>query len=240
MVSFVGATDNGANATTFNLTWPGGLASGDVAVVTHTLDAARTPTTPSGFTEIFNDAGGAGSTEVELSYKILTGTETGNLAITISGGNEKHSAAMSIYRGLHPTSPVDTFASFDETASGITHACPSVTTGFNNCVILVGIGERAMPNATTTWVAPPTYTLQATGNATGGPGPNTSAAVADDGLAPGRTSGTLVSPGVWMSGSAVNTKNDITWTLSLRPKPPTGVLKTLRFVGQGVNRASTY
>lgn len=239
MVSFVAATANGANATSFNLTWPGGLQAGDVALVTHTLDSGRTPTTPSGFTEIFNDAGGAGSTEVQLSYKILAGTETGNLAIAISGGNEKHSAAMSIYRGCHATSPIDVFASFDETVSGTTHTCPSVTTGFSNCVIIVGIGERAN-TVTTSWTAPPTYTLQATGNATGGAGANTSAAIADDGLASGRSSGTLVSPGDWTSASSVSTKNDITWTVSLRPAAPTGVKKRLLVKSQGVNRASTY
>jgi hypothetical protein len=218
--SLVGADAGGVNGTTISdLVWPGGLAAGDVAVLFWTMINTSTATNPDSFTLNQQFDGSSGAIRMRFQHKILTGSEADALTLTGSVSN-KQSAVLAVYRGAHPTSPVDTWAVRDETVAGATHACPQVTTGYAGCAILTAVGERSS-SGTSDWTAPSGYTERADSQLlSGGLAGMTICALADDGLATVRPAGTNVTPPAWTSGNAFSTANVLTWTVSVRPLDP--------------------
>lgn len=219
-VTLVGADNGGGNVLNINLAldplaWPT-VQAGDFALMWWTLQSTQTPTDPSGFDFEQSQTNSSGSTMSRFYSKICAGTESGNISLGASGIN-RMSAVLLVLRGAHVTAPLDTFNVRNETSAGTTHACPQVTTGYSDCVIVTAVCERAT-SGTNDWTAPsPGYTERSdsTTDATGSGG--TITAVADDGLTSGRASGTAVTPPVWTSANSFSTTNVITWTVSVRP-----------------------
>ncbi|OLT24424.1 hypothetical protein BJF79_13865 [Actinomadura sp. CNU-125] len=153
-----------------------------------------------------------GTQEGRIYYRVCTGSESSPLALTQSVIN-KQTAIIVVYRGVSTTTPIDAWASRQETVAGTTHANPQVTTVAANAPATTFIMERftdSSPNYT-----PPTgYTERANPTPAGGGG-STSAAAADDGLAVARGAGTNVTPPAWSNG--VSTNNVLTWTITLTP-----------------------
>jgi hypothetical protein len=108
--------------------------------------------------------------------------------------------------------------------------------------VIAAIGERI--NAGTTGWTPPgspfnneRFDTASLANGSGG----TITGEADDGLAAGRASGAVVTPGVWTSANAISTANVVTWTVSLKPLAGTQTKPApVLLIGQAVNRAATY
>jgi hypothetical protein len=219
MVSFVNSAVAGANLATIAPTWPSVLA-GDTALLTWALQSTMTPTDPGAFVLDQTDNATTGAMTSRVYHRNCDGSETGSFNLTASGAN-RMSAALAVYRGCHLTSPIDTISVRNEGTSGTTHACPSVTTGFADCVVVTVISERST-TGTNGWTPPSGYTERAdtTTLATGSGG--TVTAIADDGLASGRSAGTVVTPPVWTSTNAFATANVVIWTISLRPLPVAG------------------
>jgi hypothetical protein len=214
VVSFVNSAVAGGNLATITPTWPSVLA-GDTALLAWALQSTTTPTDPGAFTLDQTDNSTSGAMTSRIYHRNCDGTESGSFNLTVSVAN-RQSAALAAYRGCHSTSPIDAIAVRNETVSGTTHACPSVTTGFADCAVITVISERST-TGTNDWTAPSGYTGRAdtTTLATGSGGSIT--AIADDGLAAGRPAGTVVTPPVWTSANAFATANVVTWTISLRP-----------------------
>ena len=221
-VSLVGADPGGGNVTNItDVIWPT-VEAGDVAILGW-LGQNTSTQTASEFTAIDSVDGDSGASRMSLKYRICNGSEDGGTVSLVGSAANRQCAVLAVWRGLHATSPIDTYAVRDESVSGTTHANPQVTTGFADCVIATLIGERAS-TGTTGWTAPSGYTERAdsTTLATGTGG--TICALADDGLATSRPAGTNVTPPVWTSTSGFATANILTWTVSLRPlsadRPP--------------------
>lgn len=219
MVSFVGADDAGnGNIDPITITWPT-VQAGDVALLWWIMTSSGTaPTSPTGFTLQQSVTGDTGTTLMRFEAAVLTGSESGSLNLT-AGAFNRHSAVMSVYRGCHLSSPIDTWAVRDEDTSATTHANPQVTTGYANCAIATAIGERS-GTGTNAWTPPTGYTERADSLATATGTGGTICACADDGLAVSRSAGTNVTPPVWTSGNTFASVNVLTWTVSLRPLDP--------------------
>ena len=212
-ISFVGRAFDGANSATVNLTWPGGLAANDQALVLWTFQNTALPTTPTGFTLVTNNDGATGSMRTYLYRKTLAGTESGTLACTLDVSN-RQSVCLVIYRGVDTTTPVDGTAVQTTGISGLTHTNPALAPTVANCVIVASIHERAS-SIDTGFAEPAGYLKRADtdhGLAWGSGGTVTT--VADDGLAAGRDTSS-VTPGVWTGDGT--TANVVTYTLALRP-----------------------
>lgn len=97
-----------ATSTAATITWPGSLQSGMVAfLIDHANNAAGTPTsvTPSGFTNIPLSGTSTDSFHRALvSYKILTGSESGSL--TGMDGTGQDRKVMWIFTGTQPITGV--------------------------------------------------------------------------------------------------------------------------------------
>lgn len=225
MVTFVSADAGGGNVANINtatdpVVWPT-VAAKDIAFVFWIMQNTVTPVT-TGWTVPANGSfdGSSGASRYRLMWKACDGTESGNLSLTNTGPTaNRQSATLVVYRGLDNTNPIDVLASpRDETVSGTTHACPSVTTGVANAPVICAIGERAT-TGTNAWTPPSSpfnnERADSDGAATGSGG--TIVAWADDGLAVTRSAGTSVTPGVWTSGNSFATANVVTWTMSLNP-----------------------
>lgn len=214
MVDFVGADSGGGNSTSItDLTWPS-VAAGDVALLWWVMTNTTTATNPSGFTLEQQLDGDSGSMRVRFQSKICTGAESGALTLTGDTTN-RMSACLAVYRGCHPTSPVNAFTSNDEGSSVSTHACAAVTPTVPSAVIVTAVSERAT-TGTTNWTTSYTERTDSLTLATGTGG--TITAIADDGLAAGRGL-SAVTPPNWVSADTFSTANVITWSVALASAP---------------------
>lgn len=239
MVSFVNSAinDTGASVLATNVPWPS-VQTNDVALLWWTLQSGQTVTDPTGFTLDQSDNSTSGSATSRFYHRVCSGSESGNIALSISGTANKMTANLVIYRGVDPITPVDTWAVRNESVSGTTHANPSVTTGVANCVIVTSVAERSS-SGSNSYTAPTAYTKRADTATLASSGGMSITATADDGLASGRAAGTAVTPPVWTSGNGFSTANVMTWSVSLRPLAGTRTLPVL-VISQAVNRAATY
>ncbi|MGI5169877.1 hypothetical protein ACQEU3_46730 [Spirillospora sp. CA-253888] len=237
MVTSIGAAAGGANATSIDLTWPT-VQADDVAVLFWLMNNSTTASNPAGFTLHESLDGDSGSMRMRFQSAILTGSETGTLTLTGDTSN-RMSAVMAVYRGAHPTSPIDTWATRDEGVAGITHACPQVVTGFADCVIVTAAGERAT-SGTTGWTAPTGYTERADSDSAAVGTGGTICALADDGLATSRSAGTAVTPPAWASASGFSSANVLTWTVSVRPLEVGRPARLVAAVPAALQRAASW
>jgi hypothetical protein len=195
--------------------------AGDVALLLWASQNTLNPVTPAGWAVTQVD--GPAALRSVFMWRACDGTETGSVTLTNDAATiNRQTAVLIVYRGLNPAAPIDgTAQSLAETVSGTTHACPPVTTGVPDAVILTLIGER-INSPDTNWTAPTGYTERADSLALGSGTGGTIVAGADDGLATPRRTGVTVTPPVWTSATAFATINVRTWTVSLAPLPYAG------------------
>jgi RHS repeat-associated protein len=119
VVGTVTASNTGTTAST-TLTLPTGTTTNDQIIVAATLNVGPTVTTPTGYTLIGRYASGSGTTNAQtvIYRKTAVSTDT-NVALTFSASVAR-SMTLVVYRGVNPTSPVDTTTSV--TAAGATTA----------------------------------------------------------------------------------------------------------------------
>lgn len=133
---------------------PTGAAVGDLLVIQMTThNQTRTPSC-SGFTSI-HAAGGVGMS-MWAGYRIADGTEGSTFTVSISGGTSRPTVACSaFYDDAAGTITFDT-GNVQDTASGTSHASPSVTpAGADELAIAnYGIGN---PSALNAWTPPSGY-----------------------------------------------------------------------------------
>jgi hypothetical protein len=221
-VAQIGATSGGAaNAASFGLTWPAGLAVGDVAVCAWAMINTATPIIPAGW-NVPGAFDGPGSCRSRLMWYPCDGTETGTLTLGNSNAiANRQSAVLIIYRGLDPDAPIDATPIYvGETAAQSTHTAPSVTTTGPDALVLTVVVERSS-SGTNGWTAPPSYTKRAdSGTAAFGTG-GTVIAAADDGIMQ-RRAGVTVTPGSWTSTNVFASNNVTMLSLALAPLPHRG------------------
>lgn len=114
-------------STTWNVPYPSGISAGDMLIVHISAGSNISTTLPSGWTLIAKDTTTT-STRIALIYKIATGSETGNLAVTMASGTG--CAIMFRYTGVDATTPLDgvtpSTAASSSTVTSVT--LPSITT----------------------------------------------------------------------------------------------------------------
>jgi hypothetical protein len=226
--TFVSADSGGGNVADIAtapdpVTWPSGGSApqpNDIALIAWIMQNTVTPVTtgwtvPTGGS---NDlSSGAGRTRI--MWKVCTGSESGTISLTNTGPTaNRQSAGLVILRGYDTTNPIDQIQFRAETVAGTTHANPSVTLGVADAGVVTVVAERST-TGTSGWTPPSSpfnnERADSDGAATGSGG--TIVAVADDGLATSRSSGTVVTPGVWTSTNGFSTANVGTYTISLKP-----------------------
>jgi hypothetical protein len=217
MVSFVGqVTGSANNVVSMNLTWPT-VSPGNLAIVSWTMANTNVPaSTPSGFTLLGNLDSTTGSCRAYVYYKLCSGSEDGTtLTLTCDGAN-RHVSALDVWGGtIDQSNPIPAFQMLAHAGAAATSTpCPQITIPYNDCVVAAGIHERNS-NGTSGWTPPTGYTERSdrANVATGG----TSVAVADDGLASGRTAGQLVTPPNFTSTNAFSTASRVAYTLAISP-----------------------
>jgi hypothetical protein len=207
-----GIGDSVVGITTDPVTWPT-VQPGDFALLSWVVLNTSTVTDPSGFSVIDNQTQ---SNQTNRIYgRVCDGSESGNITLT-SNAAQRHSAAMAIWRGAHKLSPVQAgdFVRTSGTVSATTHAPGGQAIPVSDCAVATIVSERAS-SASTAYTPPSGYTLRQSGGLTGNG--STIVAIADDGLATDRGSGTTVTPGVW-TGTQSASGNWQIWTVALRPR----------------------
>lgn len=125
------ATAN-ATGTTFTITKPTGVASGDF-LLAWLVSSATTPTAPAGWTLAASDGNGG-----QLYYKIAGGAEPASYSWT-SGTSQTWTGGISRYTGVDATTPLDAAVQ----TSSFTLTTASVTTGSANALIVAGLWTTA-------------------------------------------------------------------------------------------------
>lgn len=107
MISYVGGDSSYANnGTSISVTFPTGIEADDFAIVICSVRSnSGNFSNSDGFTRLQNSSAVRPTTA--LFYKKLDGTESGDTTFT-SGKNTRHFGAMTVYRGVDPSTPFDT------------------------------------------------------------------------------------------------------------------------------------
>lgn len=217
----VGASANGGNVTAITnangtpITWPT-VASGDLAVLSWSMQNTATPTDPTSQTFSLVGTADDGSDRLRILKRICTGSETGTISGWSNSIQNRQTAVLTVYRGFSDVSAV---VFYQETVTGTTHDCPSIGTGNGAASgdrIVVVASDRS--GATTTATPPAGFTKRANSEfglaAAGG----TYTGVADDGLVTPQTM--PYDPASWSGMTSSGTA--LTATLALRPIPVDG------------------
>jgi hypothetical protein len=151
-ISFVAASsaDTGTGASTLTLARPTGIASGDVLVATLAVAATGTVTAPSGWTVVQNITSGT-TLRHATWYRVATGSEPASYAWAL-GTSRAAAGAISAYRGVNGTVPID--ASATGTGASGNATAPVVTTSSAGDLVIAASGfataTTVTPDATTT------------------------------------------------------------------------------------------
>lgn len=157
---------NGGTATV-DLTTIAGLAQDDI-VLGFCFSTGGTRANPSGWTEIQSDTNvGAGSGQVQCSYKIMGASPDTSVSFWDSGTTADSTAALAFaFRGVNTASPINTSAE-TETGAGNNPDPPSVTPGVDNCCIVIfacGFGLDTSVGTVTNYTHPTNDTITANDN----------------------------------------------------------------------------
>ena len=122
-------------STTWNVPYPAGISAGEMLIVHISAGSNISSTLPSGWTLIAKDTTTT-STRIALIYKIASGSESGNLAVTMASGTG--CAIMHRYSGVDSGDPLDSVtpstAASGSTVTSVT--LPSITTNSANSWIV--------------------------------------------------------------------------------------------------------
>lgn len=139
----------GSNAasSTSTVGLPSGLLEGDM-VISVTLEDVGTPTTPTGFTSLGLNTGGAPS--YQYSYKFMGATPDTEVTGLRSDTDTGH--VVFVLRGVNPNNPFSGTGSVASGATGLPDP-PAITTEYNNTMVLaIGL----LDDDQDTGISPPT------------------------------------------------------------------------------------
>lgn len=223
-------TGNKAEATGSDvvLTYPAGIVANDVMVLRWaTTGTTITLNTPAGWTVVSGPIDKGTTNREYLLVRVANGTEAGNtltLSASASSANKRF-AQLAAYSGVDTGTPILASASFVETASGTTHAAPTVNiASVSGCWIVEFASDRGSPGSTS-WTPPAGYTpILDTQVGTAAGTLTTGMADSQAAVSPSTTAG----GGTWTG--TVSTANSILWTVALQPPAtsgsPTGLTAT--------------
>ena len=166
-ISVLGAA-GAANATTSSLSvaLPPGVAANDQIVVAATVPGSKKATTPSGYTSVGSWASGtkAANAKVQVFRRTAGG---GEASVTVSFG-QAYAKALNVvvYRGVHPTSPVDAGPQAATANAATSVTAPSVTTTAMADRVVMAMGATSAPSAGT-WTPPASMTRRGAQQAAG-------------------------------------------------------------------------
>jgi PKD repeat protein len=184
-VEFVGSDNVNANAPTFTVTVPAGVAAGDaLLLILGTNDPAPSITGPAGWTlvETVASSGQAG----RLWRKVATATDAGSQVRVQTSAFVKADLTLLAYSGTS-SNPVAASATGSETVSRTTHTTPTVPTSVIGGRLVSYWAEKS---SATTVLTPPTGVTAREASTGGGSGRITAlAADSDDPVVPGTVGG---------------------------------------------------
>jgi hypothetical protein len=154
-ISFVAkatATASSIGTTSLACSVPTGTADDDVMIaLISRASSASTVNTPSGWTVLPGfPAQNTNGTTLCGFYRVAA-SEPGSY--TWSGSAQKWCIAVSSYRGVDTSTPINDSAAAVDTTSRAAHASPSVTTTIADCWIATGYCDRGIASAST-WSTP--------------------------------------------------------------------------------------
>lgn len=165
-VTYVGSNSVAWNgATGGSITAPGGILAGDILIISavNGNGASQTITWPSGFTAVTSNVGTSSNTSKTMGFawKKSTGSEPGSYAVSFSA-SDFGCAAISIYRGCDPTTPINVFSAGHVLASTQpSHAdASSISTTIDGCMLVWagGCWDIGAGNGITSMGSPSGYT----------------------------------------------------------------------------------
>lgn len=217
MGSFVGASNAGGNVAALTaangapLAYPAGIAANDLAILPWTFGPSTTVVTsgPTGYT--LKASATDGNDQSRVYFRVLTGSESGNISGWLLDTINRQSADLFVVRGF---SSIAAAVSFLETVTGTSHDCPQVTTGDGaangDSIVIIGTDRAGSTGPTT---APAGFSKQTNSEAVASGTGGTLTVVADDGLVTAQTM--PFDPGAFTGFTSGGTA--VTWTLALRP-----------------------
>lgn len=210
MGTFVGGDFEGGNFTNLNssITWPA-TEAGDLAIFLWTHSATATEVTqPAGFTLFDTDTDGSC---VNVVYtKVCTGSESGNVAVGLSGAS-RQVGVLFVVRGY---TGIDVAAHTARAASSTTQNPPSVTPSVADGAAVTIAAER-LTTGTTTATPPTGFDSNKVEFGTSGSG-GVYCGIAWDGGSVSRSAGVAVDPGNWTGFTSGS--DGIARTLILTPE----------------------
>jgi hypothetical protein len=118
------ATGAATAANAISLTWPV-VAAGDVAVLVGAIGGLSTLTDPTGFSAI-DTLDESTVLRAKAWRKVCAGSETGTLSLAWTGTAQNGAAALVVYRGIDPTTPVHVHGVNGAVAAGTARAASAV------------------------------------------------------------------------------------------------------------------
>jgi RHS repeat-associated protein len=177
-ITRVGTASGGDSGTglSLNVTLPPGVVANDQILLTVTLPATQTiKSTPTGYTLVGTYPSGTTASNVKLALYRRT-AQAGDASVTVSFSKTfAKAAAVAVYRGVNPSSPIDASSSGITATGGSVVASTITTTKTNDQLV---ISEAAASTSAGTWTAPSGMTTRASQPG----GPTISTAIADQAL----------------------------------------------------------
>jgi PKD repeat protein len=208
-ISFVGAANANANATTHRVVVPAAVSPGDGLLLFLSENTHATISEPTGVTGwVPLDTQNGGYATTRAWRKVAAAGDEGSTVSVNLSGQSKGSLTLAAYRGTDDTDPVATFAKATDTSSTATRVTPtaSVTTPTS-----WGVSYWMHGDATSTALTPPANVLaRASGSQTGGGRVITLLADSNAGLPAGAYGGLTAT-------AAAASTTTTTWTVILDP-----------------------
>jgi RHS repeat-associated protein len=179
------AGDAGTGAT-LTLTLPAGTGANDQILLAVTLPGSQSiKSTPSGYTAVGTYNSGTGASNVKLALYRRTAV-AGDTTVTVTFSKTfAKAASLVVYRGVDPTTPIDTSSS-GTTATGTSVTAPSLSTTKANDQLV--IAEGAESSNAGSWTAPSAMTTRISQAG----GPTTTGSIADQPLVSAGATGSRI------------------------------------------------
>ena len=139
------STGQNGTATTLQLARPVGVTSGDFLIAAIAVQGNQAITAPSGWTQIQNDVSGSALRQV-LFYRFATASEPTSYTWAL-GASRAAAGAMTAYRGVDTTQPIDV-SNGQANASSTSITAPTVTTIVIDTLLVGAFGTATNPTVT--------------------------------------------------------------------------------------------
>lgn len=139
-------SNNHNNTSSQTLSYPSGLASGDLLLFLWSADGNNGLNVPDNdtvtWTEVLNTTGGSGSHTSGFAWTIATGSESGTATITTVSGGERTTISFHRISGADGTTPINTSA-FSHLDGSSDISFPDITTTSDDCLFLAYIASES-------------------------------------------------------------------------------------------------